>query len=178
MLQTSRIKTGIERPPQHAWTRSAVDEAIEVLAGIGSWLPAALAGFDDAQLRTRPAGDAGFSLLEHVWHLRDIDAFGFIERVRRTLNEVRPELPDVPGDRLAIERRYNEQPLRPALDDLLAARRSAVTVLRSLSDAQLARDAVLEGVGPLHLGDLVLRWRSHDAEHRADTENLVTALGR
>jgi hypothetical protein len=176
MLETSRIKTGVQHPPLHAWTRSAVEQAIEELAGVATWLPAAVAGFDDTQIRTRPAGEASFSLVEHVWHLRDIDAFGFVERVRRTLGEDRPELPDVAGDRLAIERRYREQPLRPALDELLRERRSAVVALRGLSDAQLERHAVLEGVGPIQLGDLVLRWRAHDAEHRAEIEKLAAAL--
>jgi hypothetical protein len=164
----------MEDPPGER--RGGIDQAIDDLASVAWWLPAALAGFDDRQIRTRPSGEAGFSLVEHVWHLRDIDALGFLERVRRTLADRRPELPDVAGDRLAAERRYNEQPLEPALEELLSGRGRAVALLRGLSDAELSREAVLEGAGLLQLRGVLLRWSAHDREHRAEVEKLASSL--
>src|SRR5262245_55170953 len=52
-----------------------------------------------------------FSALEHVYHLLDIEREGYQERIRRLLEEDAPSLPDIDGDRLAQERKYNEQDL-------------------------------------------------------------------
>src|SRR5439155_2709907 len=114
--------------------------------------------------------------LEHVWHLRDIDELGYLERVRRTLREKRPQLPDVDGDRLAAERAYLQRALQPAQRTLLQGRRRAVARIRRLEEKDFRREAVLEGAGPLTLGDLVLRWRAHDIGHRVEMERLAAVL--
>ena len=154
----------------------AVSEAIEALASIENWLPDALAGIGGAQLRERRDGLGPFSLLEQVWHLHDIDELGYLERVRRTLEEDRPRLPDVDGDRLAVERAYQDRPLQPAQDALLRRRHEAVARLRLLQRDDFRREAVLEGVGPVTLGDIVLRWSAHDAGHRVEIERLAEAV--
>src|SRR5262249_14344558 len=112
----------------------------------------------------------------HVWHLRDIDGLGYLKRVRKALNERRPQLPDVDGDRLAVERAYQKRPLRPAQDALLRGRRKAVAQLRRLDEKDFRREAIVEGAGPVTLGDLVLRWRAHDIGHRVEMEKLAAAL--
>ena len=96
--------------------------------------------------------------------------------MRRTLREKRPQLPDVDGDRLAAERAYLQRALQPAQRTLLQGRRRAVARLRRLEEKDFRREAVLEGAGPLTLGDLVLRWRAHDIGHRVEMERLAAAL--
>jgi len=56
--------------------------------------------------RTPPAG-GGFSIAGHLWHLADVEEFGWAQRLPRLLAESKPRLPGVDGDRLAVERRYH-----------------------------------------------------------------------
>src|SRR5512143_4096866 len=71
-------------------------------------------GIPSRQQSTRPAA-GGFSLLEHACHLRDYEAEGIQLRIARILGESTPALADFPGDRLAVERKYNEQDFSAAL---------------------------------------------------------------
>jgi DinB superfamily/Helix-turn-helix domain len=177
MLGSSEIRlTDGERAGAAGWEMKTVHQALDVLASIGDWLPAVVAGLPPEKLRERREGCGAFCLLEHVWHLRDIDEIGYLRRVRRTLKEERPELPDIDGDRLAAQRAYRQRALRPAQDALLRGRRKAVAQLRRLEEKDFRRKAVLEGAGPVTLGDLVLRWRAHDIGHRVEMERLAAAL--
>src|SRR5262245_10794910 len=65
--------------------------------------------------RTRPSPEE-FSVVENVWHLRDIEVDGYAQRITKILNQTNPTLVDVDGARLAIERDYNSQDLRLALE--------------------------------------------------------------
>lgn len=120
---------------------------------------------------TRKLSEGAFSILENVWHLRDIEAEGFTVRIRRLLAEEAPFLPDVPGDRLAIERRYNELPLEEGLDGFRAARAENLFLLRD-AHASLSRSGQLEGVGPVTLAELVGRMLEHDAGHLEEMARL------
>jgi hypothetical protein len=82
----------------------------------------------------------------------------------------------VDGERLAIERGYQKRSLQPARRDLLRARRNALRQLRGLKEIDFRREATLEGAGLLTLGDLVLRWRTHDLGHRVEMERLAKTL--
>ena len=176
MLGSSEIRLSDGERGATGWEMKAIRQAVEVLASIEEWLPAVLVGLAPEKLRERREGCGAFCLLEHVWHLRDIDELGYLERVRRTLREKRPELPDLDGERLAAERAYLQRALQPAQRTLLQARRRAVARLRRLEEKDFRREAVLEGTGPLTLGDLVLRWRAHDIGHRVEMERLAAAL--
>jgi hypothetical protein len=176
MLGSSQIELtdGESAPPP--WDPPSVREALRSLAAIQEWLPAALAGLGLSQLRERREGCGAFSLLEQVWHLHDIDRLGYLDRVRRALVEKHPVLADVDGDRLAVERAYQKLPLRPGLDELLRARRRTLSRLAKVKDRDLRRPATLEGVGPVTLGELILRWRTHDLGHRVEVERLAAAV--
>ena len=120
---------------------------------------------------------AEFSVLEHVCHLRDIEAEGYGPRLRRILSEDKPLLPDVDGVRLAIERDYNGQNLASALQAFSQARASYVEVLRSVSENQLTREGDLEGVGTITLWQLLELQREHDDEHLRQLSVLRQHLG-
>ena len=53
----------------------------------------------------RPAA-GGFALVEHAWHLADLEREGYGARISRLLAETAPALPDFDGDRIAREREY------------------------------------------------------------------------
>ncbi|MCA1828505.1 MAG: DinB family protein [Myxococcales bacterium] len=146
------------------------------LASLATWLPALLERVPESTLRERREGCGAFSILEHVWHLHDIDALGYLVRIRRTLAGGSPSLPDLDGDRLAKERRYQERALAPALRAVLRRRRAVIARLRKLKDADFARTATLEGAGLLTLGEILARWRTHDLGHRVEMERLAAEL--
>ncbi len=145
--------------------------AIEVLAEMPARVGTLLAGLNEAQLRHKPESGA-FSVAESLLYLRDIEIEGYSRRLRRILAEDTPALPDIDGSRLAIERRYNEQPVAPALAEFSAARRENVALLRTVTPANLTRTAELETVGRITLAQLVQMWREHDAGHRVEIADL------
>ena len=113
-----------------------------------------------------------FSILENVWHLRDIEVEGHLARIRRLLAEEGPVLPDVDGERLARERNYNEQLIEPAVEEFRSARLASVTTLRALPREAFERSGTLETAGVISLQDLVFRMRDHDRGHLEDLSRL------
>ncbi len=67
-------------------------------------------GLEPSQVRQAPAPGA-FSLIEHVWHLADIEREGYGTRIRRILCEQEPLLSDFDGERIAREREYIKRDL-------------------------------------------------------------------
>jgi hypothetical protein len=162
--------------PRGGFTMTDIDAAIADLASLPEWLPIALDGLDGGELKRHVPACGAFALVEHVCHLRDIEIEGYGVRLRRTLAADRPRLPDLDGDRLAAERRYLEEAHAPAVRSLVAARRRHVARLEKLRRADLERELDLDGVGRLNLGDLILRWRTHDIGHRIEIERLRSEL--
>lgn len=138
------------------------------LVGLVAQTPEAIrqlvSGLAPDQLNHRPSAE-GWSVLEHVCHLRDIEQEGYAVRIDRMLGLDHPFLPDLDGDRLAAERDYNHQPFEPALHAFIAARERNLGRLRGLSDEQMNRRAVFENVGTITLARLVGMMAEHDREH-------------
>src|SRR5215212_970329 len=74
----------------------------------------------------RRLAEGEFSVVENVCHLRDIEADGYVVRIRRLLEEDEPLLDDIDGARLSIERGYNEQDLVAAIDAFADARAKSI----------------------------------------------------
>src|SRR5262245_53957070 len=91
-----------------------------------------------ARLRSRPQG-GGFSLVEHAWHLADLEREGFGARIYRLATEEEPFLPDFDGQRTAAERRYLDSELDLALWLFAAARAANLRLLQALPESAAAR---------------------------------------
>jgi hypothetical protein len=127
-------------------------------------------GLTGTELRRKPT-DLDFSALEHACHLRDIEREGYVVRIKKLCYEECPFLPDIDGGKLADQRNYNSQDMDAALNEFSQARGESVSAVRDLPLDQLTRNGVLENVGSLTLGDLLLMILEHDNEHiRALTE--------
>jgi len=122
-------------------------------------------------VRARPAGGE-FCAVEHVCHLRDIEAEGYNVRIEQLLGEDAPLLRDLDGAALARDRRYIDQDPATALRDFAAARARSVELLRGADDAALAREGMFENTGPVTLARLVEMMREHDRGHLRDLEAL------
>lgn len=154
------------------------DGFANAVAGLGAMpnrLKAMAATIPRAAWRTKPAG-GGFSLLEHVCHLRDIDGDGYRQRVERMLTEMRPSLPDIDGDALAKARDYMSQDLTAALADFTATRLDIVARLAKLTPEQRQRTGLMGGKMEITIDGLVDAMTAHDSEHLDQLSGLQAVL--
>jgi DinB superfamily len=94
---------------------------------------------DLAKIRIKP-NQSLFSPLEDVWHLYDIEREGYLVRIRRILIEESPILENLDGDRMAVERHYNDLELTAAIAGFSAARAESSRLLQGLpAEAWLRR---------------------------------------
>lgn len=150
-------------------------EAIATLSSTPQQAEALVRGLTEEQLSWRASEDR-FSLRENVLHLRDIDSEGYEQRVQLILSQDCPILPNVDGGRLRVERNYNAQPVQPALEDFGRSRQASVKRLKAASEADLERQAEMEGVGVITLRRLLELWMEHDSGHLADMAELRLAI--
>jgi hypothetical protein len=155
---------------------SNMDSALERLDTTSAFLEHALARWPRSALRSRP-DDAGFSLVEHLWHLADLEREGYGERIRRIVAEHDPALPDFEGDRIARERRYDMRDPDEALALFRSARTRNLAALRGASAADLARTGTQEHVGRVTLSDVARMMAEHDESHRCEIDAAARLLG-
>ena len=133
-------------------------------------------GLSLVEATARPDG-TGFSFVEHVWHLADLEREGYGARIRRILAEDEPVLADFDGDRIARDRAYQRRPLGEGLSAFAAARGGNVERLRSLAASDWTRTGLQEGVGRIRLADVPRMMAEHDRSHTEDVRNLLGRLG-
>lgn len=129
--------------------------------------------FPDVAVRAK---GGSFALVEHVWHLADLEREGFAVRIARLLAETDPQLPDFDGEGTAKERRYLELDLAAGLSAFAAARAANVNSLRGVGPGQWSRSGRQEGAGPVSLADLPRRMREHDLAHLDQIADLLSEL--
>jgi hypothetical protein len=141
-----RVERLFERIPQELWL----------------WAPQSWEGVPSERLTP----------VEQICHLRDIEIEGYRVRFERTLHEEIPNLPDLPGEVMALERNYSSQDPIVALREFKGARAANVETLRSISPGELKRIAIFEGRST-SLAGLVHFLASHDHQHLAGLEWLL-----
>ncbi len=158
---------------------SGSDDFAQAAASLGA-MPAKLkeiaAGLPQATWRSKPAG-GGFSLVEHVCHLRDIDGDGYRVRLERMLAETGPSLPDIDGDALARQRDYLSQDLAAALAAFSSRRLEIVARLAKLTAEQRQRTGLMAGTTEITVDGLVDAMTAHDSEHLDQLDDLVREVG-
>lgn len=144
-----------------------VPAIIDRLDRMHTTLPALVANIPDNEARWKPPSGA-WSILEIVRHLVDEGTLDFRTRVRLTLTDPALKWPPIDPPRLAIEKRYNddpEWPLSRAAAEFAVLRRESVAWLRSLHDPNWNSAHHHPKFGPLHAGMLLASWAAHDALH-------------
>lgn len=125
----------------------------------------------------RQRGTAGgFSLVEHVWHLADLEREGYGTRIRRLLTEDEPRLSNFDGDRVARERLYQRRDLAEGLLGFTSARTRNLQTLRDLSPSDWNRTGEQEGVGVVALADVPRMMAEHDRAHGLEVAELVREI--
>ena len=125
--------------------RSKLETQLLTLESTPSLLIRAAACLTPDQARWKPA-DGGFSLLENIWHLADLESEAYTVRIHRILNEEDPVLANFDGDRIARERSYNSRDLAEGLAAFSQARSRNVERLRGLSRSDWRRRANQESI--------------------------------
>jgi len=135
-------------------------------------LKAAVAGVPRKLLTWRPA-PGKWSIHEIVCHMRDAERDGYLYRYRKILAEDNPILPDVDGDKLALERQYGRMNLREVVRDWRAARKEVLAVLKKVKGEQWQRIGTHESLGPMSL-EIVLQRQAlrNDEAHLGQIENI------
>lgn len=151
--------------------RRQLAEAIAELEATADSVQTLVLDIDPARRVVRPPSGT-FSILENVWHMRDIETEGYLVRIGRLLAEDDPFLPDLDGSLLATERRYNERDLADGLEGFRSARLASTTALKLSGAAALERSGTLDTVGPITLGDLVEKMLEHDRGHLEELADL------
>jgi len=126
----------------------------------------------------RKPANGGFSLLEHVCHLRDIDGDGYGVRLKRMLEEQRPSLASIDGDALARERDYQSQDLVEALSAFTAMRREIAAKLAKLAPEERQRTGLMAGTQEITIDGLAGAMLAHDSEHLDQLHDLCAELGK
>ena len=127
------------------------------------------------QTNQRPAV-GGFSLVENVWHMADLEREGYGSRIRRILAENEPVLSNFDGNRIAREREYQRRDLGEGLRAFAEARRRNVEKLRALSATEWDRGGIQESFGPITLADLPRMMAEHDQSHTLDIGQLLDEI--
>lgn len=131
---------------------------------------------DGPLIRRRPAA-GGFSLVEHAWHLADLETEGYGPRISRLLGESNPHFADFRGDEIAKQRKYNEQAIEPAVARFVARRVANVAALRAAAPDQMQRRGTQEGIGEVTLARVAEMMSEHDRGHAVEIAELLRELG-
>ncbi len=121
-------------------------------------------------------GDGQFSLVEHLCHLRDLEAEGYQVRIRRLLEEDLPTLQEIDGSTWAVERDYQSQPAADALASFTRLRAQTVEQLVQALPRHGSRKGLFGGFGIITLAQLAQDIARHDAGHLQEIEALAWAL--
>ncbi|HSD72121.1 MAG TPA: DinB family protein [Thermoanaerobaculia bacterium] len=156
-------------------TKRELETLLLTLESTPALLARAAAELADDRVRQR--GTAGrFSLVEHVWHLADLEREGYATRIRRLLTEDEPRLSNFDGDRIARERLYYRRDLAEGLLAFTAARMRNIQALREIGPSDWKRSGEQEGQGTVSLSDVPRMMAEHDRVHGVEIAELVREL--
>jgi uncharacterized damage-inducible protein DinB len=148
------------------------DRYLAIVRSTPDRLKAALAGVPKKLLTWRPA-PGKWSIHEIVCHMRDAERLGYLYRYSKILAEDNPTLPDVNGDKLALERQYGRMNLREAQKGWRAARKEVLAILKKVKADRWQRIGTHEFLGPFSL-EIVLQRQAlgNDEAHLAQIEDI------
>jgi DinB superfamily len=148
------------------------NELVSSLQDMPRFLAQTFADMDDEQARCAIDGH-GFSPVEQVWHLADLECEGFGERIRRLLSEQQPALADFDGDRVARERAYKTRSLKKGLQAFQQAREKNMAALNAIRTDQWQRNGTQQGVGEVSLCDMPVFIHQHDVSHIKEIQDWM-----
>lgn len=129
---------------------------LATLAATPARLKEALAGLPKKLVLWTPA-PGKWSIQEIVCHLRDMEREAYLERYQRVLAEDNPGLPDIDGERYAIERDYRSMKLSEVVRDWSKLRKESLKLLKKVRGSQWERVGTHSTAGPLSIETFLRR---------------------
>ncbi|HTO87842.1 MAG TPA: DinB family protein [Thermoanaerobaculia bacterium] len=155
--------------------RRKLETLLLTLESTPALLARAAREFSARETKERPAG-GGFSLVENVWHLADLEREAYGVRIGRLLTEENPILSNFDGDAIARARDYQRRNLAEGLGAFSLARRENIEWLRAVPAAAWKRAGLQESVGRITLADVPRMMAEHDRSHTEDIRELLRHL--
>ncbi len=160
------------RTPEHLGQRGPA-EIVAILAGLPDAVAAAVAGCDDAALRSQPSADE-WCAKDIVAHIMETELL-FVRRVRAILAHTGPGLAaistPVPPWKLHEGKGYADLPADTILERLRATRAATVALVRDLTPEQWAGRGI-NAEGTTTVLDLGTWLANHDLGHLAQLRRL------
>ncbi|HTR03069.1 MAG TPA: DinB family protein [Thermoanaerobaculia bacterium] len=156
-------------------TRRDLETLLLTLESTPALLQQAAASFSPRQARVRPC-KGGFSFVENVWHLADLEREGYGARISRILSDENPALENFDGEKVARERAYQDKDVARGIAAFTRARHANLAALRAAAGAQWDRSGSQEGVGRVTLADLPRMMAEHDRAHGDEIADLLALV--
>jgi len=112
---------------------------------------------------TRPSPER-FNLREAIAHIADWNHI-YSERIKTTLGEDNPLLPNCDENQIAIDRKYASSNPVDNLGRFVRTRHELVDLVKGLKASDFDRMAMREGLGPVRLDQQIAIIMGHDAYH-------------
>ncbi len=151
-------------------------ELIEQYAAGPALVRKAVAGLSRDQLLARPI-PGKWSSLEVVAHIADFEAV-FVDRLTSVIAEDSPTIPGRDEQKYAARLAYHERDIEEQLRLIEICRSHVTRILRTMTDADLARVGNHTEAGPLTLEQLLNRIIKHVQHHVKFIDEKRAALGK
>lgn len=119
---------------------------------------------NEEHARWKPAPDR-WSIVEVVNHLLDEEREDFRARIEATLRDPAQEWAPIDPQGWVRDRRYQDRPVAPSLQNFLAEREQSLRWLRSLESPAWDNAHSHPLFGTMRAGDLLTSWVAHDLLH-------------
>jgi hypothetical protein len=156
-------------------TRRDLETLLLTLESTPALLTRAAASFSAGQARIRPCR-GGFSFVENVWHLADLEREAYGARISRILAEENPALANFDGETLARERVYQDRDVERGIALFARARAANLAMLRRVAGSQWERSGSQEGIGRVTLADIPRMMAEHDRSHGDEVADLLALI--
>lgn len=121
-------------------------------------------GANPADLTTRRDGGDGWTPLEIICHLRDLEQ-NYVKRAHSVIEQDNPPFYIPPINELVTERAYNSQDPATVLAEFAANRDELLAYFNSVSDSGWLRTGIHPHMGEQSLIDVLMHVAHHDIDH-------------
>lgn len=133
----------------------------------------AVRGLAETDARRKP-GAGKLSIIEHLWHMLEMEREVFTVRLRRVLAEDNPRLAPVNQEHFVEEGQIADRTCQDILDEWERMRLDNVLVVERTGEPEWRRPVRHPDLGDKStFADVVGRWSRHDAEHIRQIEILA-----
>ena len=124
-------------------------------------------------LRDPDDGEAGWTILDIVCHLRDFEQL-WQRRVTLVLNEENPRFDPFDPDALVLQNDYANQDFAAVWAERAALRAVSIAMLDAMTDEQWDRSGLHARFGEITIVELKVQLPMHDLDH---AEQIIRILG-